>query len=107
MNIQEMMKQAQMMQKRMQDMQEKLGGMEVEGQSGGGMVQVVMTCKGEMRSIRIVPDLIVPEDKDTLEDLIVAAVNAARQRADETMASETQRMMREFGLPPDFKLPEF
>jgi DNA-binding YbaB/EbfC family protein len=102
-----MMQQAQAMQKRMQEVQAKLGLMEVTGQSGGGMVTVVMTCKGEMRSIKILEELIVPSDKETLEDLIVAAVNAARMASDETLASETRRMMQEFGLPEDFKLPEF
>jgi DNA-binding YbaB/EbfC family protein len=107
MNIQQMMQQAQQMQKRMADVQAKLGGIEVSGQSGGGMVQVTMTCKGEMRKIAIQPDLINPADKETLEDLIVAAVNAARSKADETLASETQAMMQEFGLPPGFELPKF
>ncbi len=107
MNIQQMMQQAQQMQKRMQETQARLGQTEVTGQSGGGMVTVVMTCKGEMRSIKIADELVTPTDKETLEDLIIAAVNAARIAADETMGNETRRMMQEFGLPPDFKIPEF
>ncbi len=105
MNIQQMMKQAQVMQQRMQEMQAKLGTIEVTGQSGGGMVSVVMTCKGEMRGIKIAPELMNPAEKETLEDLVVAAINAAKSRADETMAEETRRMMQEMGLPADFKLP--
>lgn len=105
MNIQEMMRQAQTMQKRMEEMQAKLGELEISGQSGGGMVKVVMTCKGEVRKIDIAPEMIDPAEKETLEDLIKAAINMARQNADAKLAEETKRMMSEFGLPPDFKLP--
>ena len=105
MNIQQMMKQAQQMQQRMQEMQAKLGTIEVTGQSGGGMVAATMTCKGEMRGIKIDPSLMNPAERETLEDLVVAAINAAKARADETMAEETRRMMQDMGLPADFKLP--
>ena len=107
MNIQQMMQQAQQMQKRMQELQAKLANVEVTGQSGGGMVTATMTCKGEMRKIKIAAELVSPSDVETLEDLVVAAVNAARRQADEHLAGETQKMMSEFGLPPGFKLPEF
>lgn len=99
MNIQEMMKQAQVMQKRMQEMQEKLGQMEVQGTSGGGMVNIVMTCRGEVRRVTIAPEIINPQDKETLEDLVMAAMNMARENADNTLADETRRMMEELGLP--------
>ena len=99
MNIQEMMKQAQIMQQRMQEMQEKLGIMEVQGQAGGGMVTVVMTCRGEVRSVTIAPEIINPQEKETLEDLVMAAMNLARRNADNTLAGETRRMMEEMGLP--------
>jgi DNA-binding YbaB/EbfC family protein len=105
MNIQQMMKQAQQMQTRMQEMQEKLGEMEVSGASGGGMVDVLMTCKGEVRKVTINPEVINPDDRETLEDLVMAAVNMARQKADETLAEETRSMMAEFGMPNDVKLP--
>lgn len=105
MNIQEMMKQAQVMQQRMQDIQARLGELEVTGQAGGGMVKITMNCKGEVRGVELAPEIIIPDDKETLEDLIKAAYNMARQNADETMASETRRMMEEFGLPADFQLP--
>jgi DNA-binding YbaB/EbfC family protein len=105
MDIQEMMKQAQVMQQRMQEMQERLGEMEVSGESGGGMVQVIMTCRGEVRNMSISPDIINPSDKETMEDLIMAAMNSARKNADDTLASETQKMMEEFGLPTNMELP--
>ena len=105
MNIQQMMKQAQQMQVKMQEMQEKLGDMEVQGASGGGLVNITMTCKGEVRKVAINPEVIRPDERETLEDLVMAAVNMARQRADETLAEETRNMMAEFGMPADAKLP--
>jgi DNA-binding YbaB/EbfC family protein len=105
MNIQEMMRQAQTMQKRMQEMQEKLGKMEVSGASGGGLVQVTMTCKGEVTGVTIAPEVINPDDKETLEDLVLAALNMARKSADDTMAEETRRMMDEMGIPANIELP--
>lgn len=107
MNIQQMMQQAKQMQNRMQDMQAELGKIEVTGQSGGGLVSVVMTCKGDVRSVKIAPDLINPSDAETLEDMVAAAVNAARIKADETMSGATRDMMKDFGLPSDFELPKF
>lgn len=105
MNIQQMMKQAQAMQQRMQDMQEKLADVEVTGTAGGDAVTVVMTCKGELRNIAISPSVINPDDKETLEDLVMVAVNAARRNADQRMADETGKMMTEFGMPANVKLP--
>ena len=99
MNIQKMMQQAKQMQDKMQVLQEKLADVEVEGQSGGGIVKVVMTCKGETRSISIDDSLMVAGEKDMLEDLIKAALNDAKAKSDETLAEETQRMMGEMGLP--------
>ncbi len=101
MNIQEMMKQARVMQQRMEEMQRKLGQMEVEGQAGGGLVNVVMTCKGDVRKITLAPEIINPAEKEMLEDLIMAAVNMARENADNTLSSETKRLMAELGLPTD------
>lgn len=105
MNVQEMMKQAKVMQDRMQQMQAELAEVEVTGESGGGLVSVVMTCRGEVRSITVAPEVVNPEDKETLEDLVVAAMNAARQNADQKMADETQKMMQELGLPSNMELP--
>lgn len=105
MNIQQMMKQAQLMQQRMQELQARLAVTEVSGQSGGGLVQVVMTCKGDVRKLEIAPEIINPGDKETLEDLVMAAINNARQNADQRLADDTRSMMEEFGLPPGAQLP--
>lgn len=105
MNIQQMMKQAQAMQTKMQEMQERLGDTEVIGVAGGGMVNVVMTCKGEVRKVDIKPEIINPDDRETLEDLIMAAMNMARQQGDKRLEDETREMMDELGLPANVKLP--
>lgn len=104
-NLGQMMKQAQEMQQRMQDMQEELARVEISGASGGGMVKVTVTAKGEMRKIDIDPSLIVPEDRDMLEDLILAAHNDARAKADAYVHEETQKIMGGLKLPPGMKLP--
>lgn len=105
MNIQEMMKQAKVMQDKMQEMQEKLGEVEVEGTSGGGLVKVVMTCKGETRKISIDDSMMDLNEKEVLEDLIKAALNDAKSKADEKLAEETQKMMSDLGLPSGMQLP--
>ncbi len=105
MNIQKMMQQAQTMQTKMQELQEQLAGVEVEGASGGGLIAITMTCKGDVRKVKIDPSLVKPDDIETLEDLVAAAVNSARLRADETIASETQKMMSEMGLSGDEGMP--
>ena len=105
MNIAGMMKQAKQMQEKMQTLQEEIAKMTVEGSSGGGMVKVVMTCKGVMQSLDIDPSVIAPDDKEMLEDLVMAAINDARAKGDEKMAAETQKMMGDMGLPPGMELP--
>lgn len=105
MNIAGMMKQAKQMQEKMQTLQEEIAKMTVEGSSGGGMVKVVMTCKGVVRSLDIDPSVISPDDKEMLEDLVSAAVNDARSKGDEKMAAETQKLMADMGLPPGMELP--
>lgn len=100
MNIQKMMQQAKAMQDKMQVMQEELAGQEVSGEAGGGMVKVTITCKGECRSIAIDPSLLTPEEKEVTEDLIKAALNNAKGKADARLAEETQKMMADLGLPP-------
>ena len=106
MDMQQIMRQAKEMQTRMQQMQAQLGDMEVSGEAGGGMVKVVMTCKRDLRKIEIAPEMMNPDDRETLEDLIVAAVNMAGQNAETKMAEETQKMMQEFGLPANFEIPD-
>ncbi len=81
-NIQGLMKQAQMMQKRMQETQEKLATEEREGTSGGGLVKVVLNGKSEMKKISISPDLIKKDEIDVLEDMVLAAYNDAHQKID-------------------------
>lgn len=104
MNFQQMMKQAQEMQLKIQQMQQKLGDVEVQGESGGGMVKVTMTCSGRVVRISIDSGLI-GSDKETLEDLIVAAVNKATEAKDGRIKDETRAMMESLGLPSDVSLP--
>lgn len=105
MNIQQIMQQAQVMQKRMLELQDQLGGEEVTGQAGGGLVKVTMTCRKSVRGVKIDPSVIDPADPEMLEDLIVAACNDAENKADDRLSSETERMMAELGLPANFQLP--
>lgn len=104
-NLGNLMKQAQQMQAKMGEMQAKMGEMEVEGASGGGMVKVVVTGKGEARRLKIDPSLLVPDDVEMLEDLIVAAYNDARGKADSMMQSEMSKLTAGLPLPPGMKLP--
>ena len=103
MNFQKMMQQAQNMQFKLQEMQEKLGEIQVEGESGGGLVKVVMTCKGDTISLSIDPSLM--DDKETMEDLVVAAFNNAHGAKEERIKVETQDMMKDMGLPEGTQLP--
>ena len=105
MNIQQIMQQAQVMQKKMTEVQAKLGTIEVQGQAGGGLVSVRATCKGEILEVTIDPKLIVADEKETLEDMVRAAINNTRRAADEKVAIETKKMMAEMGLPENFQLP--
>jgi len=103
MNIQKMMKQAQEMQFKMQEMQEKLNDLEVTGESGGGLVKVVMSCQGNVRALDI--DESIMNDKDMAEDLIVAAINNANAAKDAKIKEETASMMSGMGLPEGTQLP--
>jgi len=104
-NISGMLKQAQKIQQQMQDMQDKLGDLEIEGESAAGMVKVVLNGRGEMRRIKIDPALVDPQDIETLEDLIVAAANTAKQRVEEHVQSEMGKLTGGLALPPGMKLP--
>jgi DNA-binding YbaB/EbfC family protein len=99
-----LMQQAQKMQENMKRLQDELAQMEVEGQSGAGMVKVVMTCKFQVRRVTIAPSL-VGDDKDMLEDLVAAAVNDAVRRAEETSQQKMASVTAGLPLPPGFKLP--
>jgi len=103
-NIGQLMKQAQQMQENMRRMQESLGSIEVEGQSGAGMVKVQMTCKYEVKRVAIDP-LLVKDDREMLEDLIVAAFNDGARRVEATVAEKMAGMTAGLGLPAGFKLP--
>lgn len=105
MNIQQMMKQAQMMQKKMVEAQENLGLIEVTGSAGGGMVSITITGKGETKKIKIDPKLIDPNDPEMLEDLIMAACNDARRKADEATSGEMAKVTGGMQLPPGMKMP--
>lgn len=107
MDMQQIMRQAKEMQTRMKQMQESLGHMEVEGQAGGGLVKIVMTCNRTLKKVTIALELMLPDERETLEDLIVAAVNMAGEAAETKMAEETRKMMQEFGLPANLDLPDF
>ena len=99
-----LMKQAQMMQDNMRKMQEQFASMEVEGQSGAGMVKVSMTCKHDVKRIHIDPSLI-GDDKEMLEDLVAAAVNDAVRKVEATVQEKMAGITGGLGLPPGMKLP--
>lgn len=99
-----LMQQAQKMQDNMKRLQEELAQLEVEGQSGAGMVKVTMTCKHQVRRVAIDPSLL-GDDRDMLEDLVAAAVNDAVRRADELAQQKMAQLTAGLPLPPGFKLP--
>jgi DNA-binding YbaB/EbfC family protein len=99
-----LMKQAQQMQDNLKKAQEQLAGVEVEGQSGAGLVKVVMTCRNEVKRVSIDPSL-MGEDKDMLEDLVVAALNDTLRRAEQTASERMGSVTQGLPLPPGFKLP--
>jgi len=93
-----------MMQQNMQRMQEELANLEVEGQSGAGLVKIVMTCKHDVKRVAIDPSL-VGDDKEMLEDLVAAAFNDAARKVEAAVAEKMGGMTAGLGLPPGFKLP--
>jgi DNA-binding YbaB/EbfC family protein len=99
-----LMKQAQQMQENMQKAQEELARIEVEGQSGAGMVKVVMTCRHDVKRVTIDPSLL-REDKDMLEDLLAAAINDAVRRVETTTQEKMAGLTTGLPMPPGFKLP--
>lgn len=98
-----LMKQAQMMQENMKKAQEQLATIEVEGQSGGGMVKVTMTCRNDVKRVSIDPS--VMDDREMLEDLLAAAVNDAVRKAEATSAEKMGGLTAGMQLPPGMKLP--
>ena len=104
-NFGDMIKQAQEMQKKMKELQEGLANLEVEGSSGGGLVKITVTGKGEVKKIKIDPSLMKPEESEILEDLIVAAFNEAKKKSEEASAEEMKILTGGLNLPPGFKMP--
>jgi DNA-binding YbaB/EbfC family protein len=99
MNMNNLMKQAQQMQKRMLDIQEELATRTVEATVGGGMVTVVVNGQQELMSLTISPEVVDPDDIEMLEDLIVAAVNEARHQAQELMTQEMSKLTGGVKIP--------
>jgi DNA-binding YbaB/EbfC family protein len=99
-----LMKQAQQMQDNMRKMQEQLAQVEVEGQSGAGLVKVIVNCRNDVKRVMIDPSLLA-DDKDMLEDLVVAAVNDALRKAEQTAQEKMGSVTAGLPLPPGFKLP--
>lgn len=104
-NLGQLMKQAQAMQARMAELQDQLGRMEVEGAAGGGLVKAVVTGKGEVKKLKLEPSLVDPKEVEVLEDLIVAAINDARGKAETAAAEEMKKLTGGLNLPPGMKLP--
>ena len=100
-----LMKQAQAMQDNMKKAQEELGSIEVTGESGSGLVRILMTCKHDVKRVTIDPSLLA-DDKDMLEDLVAAAFNAAVRKAEETSSEKMGKLTAGMpGLPPGMKFP--
>lgn len=109
MNMEEMLAQAKQaaetIQKQMGEAQAKLDDIEVEGSAGGGLVKVRATARGRILGVGIDDSLMKPEEKQMVEDLVTAAFNDARDRADRVSAEEMNKIQQDVGLPPGFKLP--
>ena len=104
-SLDEIMKMAQEVQAEMQKAQDNLDKIEVEGASGGGLVQIRATAKGRILAVSIDESLLQPSEKTMVEDLIAAAINDARAKADAAAAAEMQKMSSSLPMPPGFKLP--
>ncbi|MEI8395773.1 MAG: YbaB/EbfC family nucleoid-associated protein [Rhodospirillaceae bacterium] len=104
-NIGNMLKQAQQMQTKMAEMQDKLGDIEVVGKAGAGMVEITVNGRSEMKRVKLSKDVVTPDDIEVLEDLIVAAFNDAKSKVEGLVAEETQKLMGGIKLPPGMKLP--
>ena len=102
-NIGDLMKQAQALQQRFSEAQEKVNLVEAEGQSGGGMVKVTLNGKGQAKAIRIEPSLVDPKDVGMLEDLLLAAINDARAKVDVRVSDEMAKATGGLPLPPGMK----
>lgn len=104
-NLSEMLKKAQEMQSKMGDMQAELDAVEVVGTAGAGMVTVVLSGKGDMKSVTLDPSIFSSEDKEVVEDLIVAAHAQAKAKVAEAAAEQMKNLTGGLDLPPGFKMP--
>jgi len=104
-NLGNMMKQAQQLQKKMAEAQDKLNDIEVEGTSGGGLVKVTSTAKGTFKRISIDKSLLKNDEKEILEDLVIAAINDAKQKSEIAAQEEMKSLTGGLSLPPGMKLP--
>jgi DNA-binding YbaB/EbfC family protein len=103
-NMNELMKQAQAMQEKMQKMQEDVAKLEVTGESGAGLVKVVMNGRHDVRSVNL-DNSLLSEDKEILEDLIAAAINDAVRKVESTSQEQMQKLTGGMQMPPGFKMP--
>lgn len=104
-DMSKMMKAAQEMQGKMESLQEDLARMTVEGESGAGLVKATATAKGELVGLDIDPSIFNPEEKEVVEDLILAAIKDAQSKAGEKSREEMQKLTEGLGLPPGMNLP--
>jgi DNA-binding YbaB/EbfC family protein len=103
-DLMKMMKQAQEIQGRMQQMQDELAALEISGQSGAGLVKITLNGKGEMRSVKIDPSLMKPDDVEIVEDLVLAAFQDAKGKVESEMQKRMQQVAGGLPLPPGLKL---
>ena len=103
-NMNELMKQAQAMQEKMQKMQEDVAKLEVTGESGAGLVKIVMNGRHDVRTVNI-DSSILSEEKEILEDLIAAAINDAVRKVESTSQEQMQKLTGGMQMPPGFKMP--
>ena len=104
-SLDDIMKMAEAAQAQLAQAQENLDKIEVEGVSGGGLVKIKATAKGRILGVDIDESLLAPSEKTMIEDLVAAAINDARAKADAAAAGEMQKMQSSLPLPPGFKLP--
>ena len=104
-NMSQIMKQAKAMQEKMAEMQKKIEETEIEGSSGGGAVKIVMNGKHEVKNLFIDPSIVNSDEKEVLEDLIIAALNDANKKIAENTNDQLGSISGGMGLPPGFKLP--
>lgn len=104
-NIVQMMQKASQMKKKMQEMQARTEQMELTGEAGNGLVKCRVNGRCEIKSLKVDPSLIKPQEAEVMEDMIIAAMNDARRKAEKLMGDETQKIMTDLGLPPGLDLP--